>query len=272
MHAVEIDRVLLVLLAVNFAEILGMKAVLASIPILEGTVIPGDVGIVEVAGIEGRVERGRSDAVEDHIPNRQNRRIADQQHIMGLAFLPSGVQESLELLGVVHAGILGQDGFQDGHFDREAAAAILHQRFQFGLESVRRDDHQPAVGRWPRVWRASARRPKAAMPRRTELRPEAAQTRGKRLGDSWQQPEGKFDRQFYGRSARRSHLQTAATIDRARVKKRIMAFALGCSRLRRRRRPASRRGKYRRACPRAASTRQNCRQSSGDASNGNRSP
>ena len=136
MHAVEIDRVLLVLLAVNFAEILGMKAVLASIPILERTVIPGDVAIIQVARIERRVERGGSDAVQHHVSNRQNRRIADQQHISGLAFLPGGVEESLELLGVVHAGILGQDGLQDGHFHREIAATILHKGFQFGLESA----------------------------------------------------------------------------------------------------------------------------------------
>jgi hypothetical protein len=58
------------------------------------------VGIVEVAGIEGRVEGGGGEPVEHHIAHRQQRGIADQEHIAGVSPLPGGIQESLELLGI----------------------------------------------------------------------------------------------------------------------------------------------------------------------------
>ena len=148
MDAIEIDRVVLVFLAVDFAEVATVVAVLACVPVVEGTVFSGDVGIVQVAGIEGRVEGGGGDPVEHHVAHRQERGIADEEHIAGVSLLPGGIQESLEPLGIVHAGGFFQDFLQDGHLNGKVAAAVLHERPDGGLETPRHDDHDACAVRW----------------------------------------------------------------------------------------------------------------------------
>src|SRR6185436_11325451 len=58
-HLIEIDGIGFVFLASNFAEILSMEAILSGIPIIEGAIRFGEVGVVEVARIKGVIERGR---------------------------------------------------------------------------------------------------------------------------------------------------------------------------------------------------------------------
>ncbi len=67
--AVEVDGAVLQRLAVHLADVAGVEAFLPGVPVVEGAVGLGQVGVVEVAGIEGPVVGLRRAAIEHHRPH-----------------------------------------------------------------------------------------------------------------------------------------------------------------------------------------------------------
>src|SRR5580700_11736019 len=61
---IVIDRIAFEILAADLADIEAVKALLDRVPIVEAAVFPGEVGVIQVRGIKGVVERGRRLAVE----------------------------------------------------------------------------------------------------------------------------------------------------------------------------------------------------------------
>jgi hypothetical protein len=100
---VVVDRVVLVLLAANLAEIPGVEPVFARIPVVEAAIGLGHVCIVKVAGVEGVVEGGGRNAIQHHVAHGQHVRIAHQQDVADAPVTPGVVQIALQALGIVGA-------------------------------------------------------------------------------------------------------------------------------------------------------------------------
>ena len=102
MYLIVIDRVSLVLLTPNLAEIARMKPFLAGIPVLKRPIRLGEITVIEIARVKGIVEGGGRNPVQHHEPHGQYIDIPHQQHITQAALTPLGVEEALELFGVIH--------------------------------------------------------------------------------------------------------------------------------------------------------------------------
>ena len=116
------------------------------VPVVEAAVRFRDVGVVEIAGVERRVERGFGDAVEHHEAHRQRVGVADEQRVTHTALLPGFVEETLQAFGRVVTLVRGERVFERRQLDAKLRAACLDE----GLESLRprrgRDDDEAGAG------------------------------------------------------------------------------------------------------------------------------
>src|SRR5437764_11620412 len=76
MDVIEVDQIP-AFGPVDLSEVAGMEAVVACIPIIEGVIVPGEIGIVEVSGAEEVVEGG--ELVGGEVPHGHDVAVADEQ-------------------------------------------------------------------------------------------------------------------------------------------------------------------------------------------------
>jgi hypothetical protein len=144
--AVEVDGVGFVFFAADFAEVAGVEVVVPAVPVVEGAVGAGEVGVVEVGGVERVIEGGGGDAVEDHVADGEKIGVAGEEDVGDFGGLPFFEEEVLELLGVVDARGGGGDVFEEGEFSGETVFFEGEEVGEGVAEGARGDDEEAAGG------------------------------------------------------------------------------------------------------------------------------
>ena len=101
-----------------------------------------EVAVVKIAGVEGVVVGGGSDAVQHHVPHRQHIGIPNEQDVADVPIAPRREQVALQLFGVVHARARPQDRLQRDESGRKLRFLVVHVDGKRGVERPRRDDQQ----------------------------------------------------------------------------------------------------------------------------------